>query len=82
MAKWRRVERAAEDYLRVEVCFPEAVVLRKFCGGFIYRAQERQGLSGTRGIPQFRRGGGKAQLPRGQSRSAVRYFLFFLPAGP
>jgi len=36
--------RTAEDYLRIEVCFPEAVVLRKFLRnawrGFPYCARE------------------------------------------
>ena len=44
MAKWRRAKRAAEDYLRVEVCFPEAVVLRKFLRGIRLPRAGKEGV--------------------------------------
>lgn len=82
MAKWRRAKRAAEDYLRVEVCFPEAVVLRKFLRGIHLPRAGKAGVKRDARNPAISAGRRKSAVAAGPIAERCQIFSFLFARRP
>ena len=76
------MERAAEDYLRVEVCFPEAVVLRKFLRGIHLPRAGKAGVKRDARNPAISAGRRKSAVAAGPIAERCQIFSFLFARRP